>query len=378
VTRIAALLGLVALVVVAPLAAVPAFRFPAPTPFSGSGWLNPYASWSGRALKVNLHAHSRAWGGLTAGADEPAALAQAYAARGYDALAISNYHAVTELSPSPLPLLRAYEHGINVTKSHRLVLGAAAPLRFDFPVSTRSIRQFMLTTLGRSAALIGLNHPSLQGGHGCDDVSALTGFQLMEVHNPYATSHFEWDCALTAGRLAWVVGNDDAHVVRDSSIGVSWNRIEAEPSEASIINALRAGRSYAVRGEGGVEDLQVISLELDAAGDVELRLTAEADVEWVADGGAVRQRDQGISSSRYRPTAADHYVRAVVRTARTEMLLNPIVRQGRWVEPRASIDWPMTVGGWLAWLAGAFVLARALRPARGLYLVRDRPRQKAA
>jgi len=364
VRRTALRLGLLVLVLVAPLAAVPSYDFPERRPFAGDRWENPYAGWRAPFLKVNLHAHSRAWGGLTAGGSSAAELAQAYADRGFSALAISNYHQVTHLEAPPLPMIRGYEHGLNWSKSHRLVLGTDEAVGFDFPISTRSSRQWVLEVLRASGGLVGLNHPSLRAGHDCRDVEALTGFQLFEVHNAYATSLFEWDCALSAGRLAWAVGNDDAHAAREESIGVAWNMVGAEgATEPAILRALGAGRSYVVRGERGRMDVQVLGLEVDARGVMTLELDGPARVEWRTDGGEVRQLDEGVQVARFEAPRGARYVRAVVRTPNTEMVLNPVVRAGSWSSPLATIDWPRTVGGWAAWLLGALAVA-ALMPRR--------------
>ncbi|MCA2976718.1 MAG: hypothetical protein INH37_00395 [Myxococcaceae bacterium] len=354
--------AVVGLVLTAPVVAVPSYDFPAPRPFSGERWHNPYAGWRGRFLKVNLHAHSGAWLGLTAGADTPEAMARRYAEFGYDALALSNYHQVTEVEGAPLPMLRAYEHGYNLSKAHRLVLGTSTPVNLDFPLSTRSMRQWLLDVLGARSALVGLNHPSLRAGHDCDEVERLTGFRLLEVHNAYATSHLEWDCALTAGRLAWGIGNDDSHSAREEGIGVAWNMVAAEaPTEAALLEALAAGRSYTVRGERGRMDVRVVEVSQDEPGLFRLELDGPARVEWVVD-GSVRQADDSVSTARFSaPVRSGHYVRAVVRTPITEILLNPFVRAGAWTPPVATIDWPLTALGWVAWLVGAAVTAW-LRP----------------
>ncbi|MDX2014310.1 MAG: hypothetical protein SFW67_29185 [Myxococcaceae bacterium] len=363
-----ALLGMamVGLVLTAPFAAVPSYDFPGPRPFAGDRWLNPYEGWRGGFLKVNLHAHSAAWLGVTAGDASPEAMAQRYAEFGFDALALSNYHQLTQLEAPPLPMLRAYEHGFNLTKSHRLVLGGSDVVALDFPLSTRSMRQWVLELLGVRAALVGLNHPSLRGGHDCADVERLTGFQLLEVHNPYATSALEWDCALAAGRLAWVVGNDDSHSTREEGIGIAWNMVGApEPTEGRLLEALARGRSYAVRGERGRMDVHVLEVAQDAPGRFRVELDGPARVEWIVD-GSVRQVDEGASSARFlAPAKGAHFIRAVVRTPITELLLNPFVRQGAWAPPVATIDWPSTVAGWLAWVVAAVAvsaLARRVRP----------------
>jgi len=377
VRRTATLLGVIVLVLVAPLAAVPSYDFPAPSPFEGNTWVNPYAGWRGPFLKVNLHAHSRAWGGLTAGGTSADELAQAYAEHGFAALAVSNYHQITHLDSAPLPMIRAYEHGFNWSKSHRLVLGTDDAMGVDFPLSTRSSRQWVLDALGHSGALVGLNHPSLRQGHSCQDVAAMTGFQLLEIHNPYATSIVEWDCALSAGRLAWAIGNDDAHSTREESIGVAWNMVGAAvATERALLDALGAGRSYVVRGEAGRMDVQVVALELDDEGALTLSLDGPARVEWLIDRGAQQQAEDGVSVSRFVPPQGAHYVRAVVRTPISELVLNPVVRQGRWTSPVATIDWGMTFASWAGWLLAAALVAWLGKPRRSLRLAE--PMKRAA
>jgi hypothetical protein len=354
-------LAVVGVLLLAPWAAVPAYEFPSPTPFSGETWRNPYQGLEGPFLKVNLHAHTKVWAGLTAGGDSIEAMAREYALAGYDALAVSNYHQRTSKRTGPLAMLDAYEHGFNFTKSHRLVLGGTATALIDFPVSTRSMRQWVLDVLGENGeAVVGLSHPSLRGGHDCDDVQTLTGFQLFEVHNPYATSLLEWDCALSAGRLSWAVGNDDAHHARARSVGVAWNMIAARSADQeAILDALRSGRSYVVRGERGMMDVTFQSLRVEN-GVAALELSGPARVEWVVD-GSLRQHDNQVARSEYRLMARDRYVRAVVYTPISELVLQPLTRSDGGQLPRAEISWWKTGIQWAAWVALALATSRLLR-----------------
>lgn len=378
VRRAAFVIGIVGLIAVAPLAAVPSYDFPEARPFSGSTWRNPYEGWWSGFQKVNLHSHSRAWGGLTAGASSAEELASTYAQWGFKALAISNYFEVTRITEPSLPMVRAYEHGLNFTKSHRLVLGTDDVVPFDFPFSTRSARQWVLDAISRPGALVGLNHPSLRQGHACADTEALTGYQLFEVHNAYATSAFEWDCALSAGRLVWATGNDDSHSTREEGIGIAWNMVGTQAlDEASILSALGQGRSYVARGERGQMDAELLGLTVEPSGSMRVELSQPAArVEWLTDGGAVRQVDLDVDRSTFTPHPHDHYVRVVVRTPRTELVLNPVVRSGSWAAPVASIDWPLTFASWAAWLLGAMAVAWLGRPRKYLRLVE--PMQRAA
>lgn len=350
------------MLLIAPFVVVPSYDFPQPVLFRGPSWMNPYAGWSGPGHKVNLHSHSRVWGGITAGEDTPEAMARIYADWGFEALALSNYHQVTTVEQPALPMVRAYEHGFNVTKSHRLVLGTDRAITIDFPVSTRSGRQWLLDVLRDTGGIVGLNHPSLRAGHDCEDVQALTGYQLFEVHNAYATSFFEWDCALSAGRLAWAMGNDDSHAAQEEKIGVAWNMIGSTgTSEHELLSALTSGHSYVVRGERGRMDVNLVSFTVEPE-QMTVELSGPADrIEWYSDGGMLRQIDSGVSRSVFVPHRTDHYVRAVIATPRTQMVLNPAVRFGNWTAPVATVNWPLTIAGWSAWFLSALLLERVTR-----------------
>jgi hypothetical protein len=43
------------------------YNFPNTAPFSGDKIFNPYQNVSGKTVKANFHAHSKAWAGLTNG-----------------------------------------------------------------------------------------------------------------------------------------------------------------------------------------------------------------------------------------------------------------------------------------------------------------------
>src|ERR1700760_4488404 len=88
----ATLLGLAALYLWCPV-----HRFPAPRPFHGQHWYNPYATVTSdmQWWKVNLHAHTHAWLGLTNGHGSADDARARYRAMGYDAAPVSNYQAIT-------------------------------------------------------------------------------------------------------------------------------------------------------------------------------------------------------------------------------------------------------------------------------------------
>ena len=79
----------IALLVTAPYVWGPIYRFPEPRLFTGSALWNPYANLSGNWQRANLHAHGRAWSGLTNGQQSDEAVAQRYRELGYSVPGVS-------------------------------------------------------------------------------------------------------------------------------------------------------------------------------------------------------------------------------------------------------------------------------------------------
>jgi hypothetical protein len=84
----------VVVVALLPYVWAPVYNFPDAAPFSGSMLWNPYASRLGTWQRANFHAHGRAWGGLTSGAQPGAEVAQRYHQLGYSVAGVSNYQRI--------------------------------------------------------------------------------------------------------------------------------------------------------------------------------------------------------------------------------------------------------------------------------------------
>jgi len=295
-TFTAVLVGLV----LSPYLLIPWYRFPDPVPFHGSQWYNPYANTGAIWQKVNLHAHSQAWGSLTNGHDPVEHVRDTYAAMGYTGIGISNYHQVASTSLSGV--LPVYEHGFNAAKSHLLVVGDEEVSWFDYPL-TQSVhhQQYVIDRVRARGALVVLNHPRIRGARGTDQLAALTGYDMLEVLNHFGVAEAEWDAALSAGRPVWALGSDDTHNVADpGQTGVMWTSVASgSASPESLLVALRAGRSIAVRGSrdshgmanGELESLAIVGDTLRVSFSGEVR-----ELRFIADGGrpvAVRRGPSG-------------------------------------------------------------------------------------
>jgi hypothetical protein len=316
----------------------PVHRFPTAQPFHGPRWYNPYAglgpgsSWR----KANLHAHSRAWLGLTNGhgsADD--ALAR-YRALGYDAAPTSNYQEVSRAASLDSTALTVYEQGYNIRKVHFL---AVAPRRvdwLDYPLlQGRDEEQNRIDRLRATAGVVILAHPRLRNAVSDADLRLLTGYTAMEIGSNASRGEGAWDVALDAGRPVWGVANDDTHHADSpNEIGRFWTMI-ATPTmgSADVQAALRAGRAYAVFGRRGQADLALRSFTL--VGDT-MSVAFDgvpAELRLIGANGRVLESERSDSAHWVIPCDAG-WVRVTARTRTTQVFLQPVLRTESGALPR--------------------------------------------
>lgn len=351
-----------------PYAFGPIYRFPDANAFSGPEVWNPYARLHGGWHRANLHAHGRAWIGLTNGVQPSSEVEHRYHEMGYSVAGVSNYQSI-ERRAGDVPL---YEHGFNVGKRHQLGIGAHDVDWFDFPLwQSLHHQQYVIDRVARKAELVGLNHPNSRDAYGQQALRLLTGYQLIEVVNGPFTAEDLWDEALSAGHPVWGMANDDAHDLEDPERrAVGWNMINADSaSPGDILSALRSGRSYFVLRTGAVDAAHITRLESVEVEHDTLRVRisgAPSDIAFVGQGGVVRKRVKDALSAEYTLAGGDTYVRTVVTSPQTVLYLNPVIRwDGRHLTPPAAtvdLAWTWTFRGSL--LVGCLVLVASLRVRR--------------
>jgi hypothetical protein len=338
--RTAAVLGILAAVVLLPYARGPIYRFPAPSPFIGSALRNPYAGARASWQRANLHAHGRAWSGLTNGrlqSDEE--IVRAYRSFGYSVAGVSDYHHIA--AHEGVATLPIYEHGYNVGKRHQLAIGARDVVWFDFPLGqTLSHQQFVIDRVAKSTDLVALAHPSSRDGYTPANLTALTGYQLIEVVNGPFRYEEAWDAALSAGRVVWALGNDDTHDLDDPRrTAMAWTMINA-PTHAlpDVVDALRAGRAYAVSRTNEIASAVETSLGAFAVTDRTLSVSVDGEPStfmFIGQNGRIRDTVKEALQASYTFADDDTYIRTVIRSPRTSMFLNPVFRQDGAQHPAA-------------------------------------------
>jgi hypothetical protein len=355
-------------VFVLPYAWAPVYQFPDPTPFSGSRFYNPYAQLSGLWKRANLHAHGTAWGGITNGQQPSEEVAQKYRALGYDVPGVSNYQAIA--AHDGVDTLPLYEHGYNIAKRHQLAIGAHQVEWFDFPLwQLLSQRQYVIDRVRATADLVGLTHPATRDAYSDGSLDRLTGYQFVEIVNGPFETPSAWDDALSSGHVVWAMANDDSHDIGDPGrTGTAWNMIDAaSTSHNDVVAALKAGRTYAVARRSGSLDMDVSLAGVEVSDGLVSVTTAGApvDIEFIGQHGTARHHQDGPTAS-YTFGSHDTYVRAVIRSPRTTLYLNPVMRydgvalpapvatidNGRTWLLRAMVALGLAVCGMLLWPLG--------------------------
>jgi len=324
------LLAAAVLLVALPYAWSPIYDFPDPEAFRGDQLWNPYAELHGTWQRANLHAHSRTWMGLTNGRQPGRQIVERYRALGYSVPGVSDYQRIASFHG--IATLPVYEHGFNITKQHQLAIGARAVEWLDFPLwQSIGHQQLIISRVKRKADLVALAHPGARGAYTADELGRLSGYDLLEVVNGPFVDEETWDGALSRGRAVWALANDDTHDLTDPRrTAVAWTMIDApSAATADVVDGLRAGRSYAVARTGALDSVNVTSFDaLSVDGDV-IRASvwgAPSTFVFIGQNGVVRETVKDAMVASYAFTAADTYVRTVVRSPQATFYLNPVIR----------------------------------------------------
>ncbi len=374
------------LIVVTSRAIVPIYDHAAPTPFSGSELHNPYAGidsteFAREFKKANLHAHESNAGAPFESMHSYAEgeFSKLYRDAGYDYALISDHQHINPASPIPV-----YEHGMNLSNFHINVFGAQSVWWFDIPftLSSTSVMQWKINRLRDDGELLSINHPhSLRAGSSAEDLSLLTGYDLIEVfvHNNHA-----WDSVLSAGRYIMLCSTDDSHYP-DSDNYPFQNRytMVAAQSPTELLGALKSGLSYGVQHiahntrVGAMESPRLKRVEM--SGDT---LFVEAvqsvdSINYIGQGGVIKAKNSDF----YVFESEDTYIRAEIFLSDGKVIiLNPIARISALTPlPEAQINWLMTILNSLLKLAIVLVIiiltvkpSRRRRPKKRRFKYRNR------
>lgn len=231
----------------------PVYQLKEGTKFKGDAIYNPYQNSKSDWLKMNLHGHSKAWGGLTNGMKQNNDdVIREYSKLGYDIIGISNYHDPQHIYFKGKPdSLTVYEYGINLFKAHRLVIGYHdAGFREVSLFHTIHDRQYILNQIYPKSKVLVIAHPQFGKGHEMNDFKYLSNYHLIEVLNHYRYSEGEWDLALSHGKPVFIIGNDDMHDLdKPGEVGVRYTMVDGKENLDQTFDELKKGNAYAVASD---------------------------------------------------------------------------------------------------------------------------------
>lgn len=324
------------------------YDFPAAQPFTGELLYNPYTSIP-RLIKANFHAHATAYKGVTDGHTTENEMHDTYNSMNYDIVGVSNYQTIDSTFKADSGYIPLYEHGYNLWKRHHIPLGAREVSYWDY-ILFQSIhqKQDMIERLMPTAGALAIAHPKFRGSFDPEDFTKLTGYTCIEVLNHYRTSNEAWDSALSAGRAAWILADDDTHNSKaDGETGVCWTMIAtSSPHQDSVIHALRNGRMYGVSGKHGVNQNSLVGVETHG---LMCSITCEKPADsiiFIGQNGSIHHKIYNNASADYAFNANDTYIRAMIYTKEHTMWLNPIIR----VNTSGLHHLHVTENGLLTWL----------------------------
>lgn len=344
------------------------YDFPEKKPFDGTELFNPYQNLPDSAYRANFHAHSIAWKEVTNGHNTEKDIFDGYTERGYDIVGISNYHKISTYAKTRTDLyVPVYEHGYNIFKSHCLAINSPKVSSFDYPLyQLASHKQKIIENIRKNEAYVAMAHPKFAGGKSFSDMENLVGYHFTEVLNHYRISDFYWDKALSAGRLTWIMGNDDTHdLVKEATFRI-WNVIHSDVRNSdSIMKAMSEGKSYAIWSINQECDnhLKKCTVSDD---NINFKFKNPTDsILLIGQNGKILQRVYNTDSTSYRATKEDSYIRAVAYNLNSHIYLNPIIRydgvslpvtSNVHAEPNFLLTWLFRIGAvlfaiWMLYIA---------------------------
>lgn len=370
---------------------IPVYKFPEAVSFTGDKFYNPYKDYDNtHYYRANFHGHSRLGGGLTNGrANSEEDVFKAYRDLEYGFATVSNYHHITSKPPYyDFPYVPAQEYGINIFKTHLLLIGTKRKEYFDQPLwQGADTIQYRINRVKPYNEIVTLAHPAFVNGIEVDYMAQITGYDLMEVVNTFANSVSHWDKALSSGRPAFLLASDDTHnVFRNTDIGRNITMIPLNPdTEADkLYDTLKSGAAYAVTVPHIIAILdrseklkvlnthpQLLSMQV-ADNTLNIKLNRMVDkIVFSADNGQVMAEYNNVSESSYNIADNNSYVRATVYFDNgSTAYFNPVIRtnNGGGLKPdmpQVLVNYPLSIIKWIftavVFLSILYFIARKLK-----------------
>jgi hypothetical protein len=269
---------------------------------------NPFNE-EGSWYKANLHCHTTESDGILT----PSERVEAYRAKGYSILAITDHGAVTDVRGLGsedflvIPGVEGHPYMDDTIYFHIVALNVPN----DFGFGEEEAPQDFISRANAAGGVVFHAHPYWLG-LSADEILKLNGAVGVEVFNAVcgskgkSTSSVHWDDLLQRGAKTVGIAVDDAHGDKDDVFrGWTWLKLK-ELSIENVMIALRDGCFYSSTGP------EIKDIELDA-GRIRARCSPVWSIAFVAErwhgSRSLAEEGQSVTEAEHQITGDEKYVR---------------------------------------------------------------------
>lgn len=336
----------------------PVYDFKTPQQFSGDLIYNPYQNIDSTTWKkANFHCHTTA----SDGHDKLEVVQKAYRSYGYDILAVSDHNLVISQGLPAQEEIPTYEHGINISKFHSVVIGAKHGSIFDFVLlPTESNHFYTLKWLRTQGDIVIFDHPDRTRWLEPEDVKNLSYYDMMEVERGFTDGVLSYyDEALSHGHYSYVLASDDCHEVGNPKHFGRAATFVSTPTKryADVKKALLSGHNFgltipAFRDSSyrrwrhfHLPKIQSLKVRNDS---LELVLSEPATIKVFGHSGVMQFEYVATNQAKVPFVKTDTYLRfAAIFSDSVTLYTNPIARYKGGAFPvfqdTSSVNYPLTV-----------------------------------
>ncbi len=278
---------------------------------------NPWVS-KAHTYRGALHTHTT----NSDGALSPQQLIAAYASEGFAFIVITDHDVVTQApAVRDMLVLPGEEVATCVVCPPRTDAdreGHIVALNVTLQIASQQQPQQVINDINAQGGLALLAHPTLPiSGLGFSNATLrnLTGYRFVEITNLDSASALTfYDAALSSGTQAWLVGDDDAHTLREvnatASVVVNAERLTA----ADVMANLRAGNFYVATGHGIAPSAGAARITSITTSNrtITVSVPEPSTITWIQKEGAVLKTTEGVTRDTYTVRGDERYVRIMV------------------------------------------------------------------
>jgi hypothetical protein len=228
-------------------------------------------------------------------------------------------------------------------KTHQVNIGTDKVFWLDFPLyQNKHHKQFIIDYLRNHTNVMALAHPAFSlEGYTKNELTQLGNYDLIEALNHQRFSLGHWDAALSAGRPAFILADDDAHDITNPYLyGVVVTYINSQDLDAnSICSSLKSGNAYGflpyTPDNDSFEKKLERSKSLPLLKDVRIVNDTllvkignlSAKFSFIGQNGKIMKEMESIDSAFYVLQKTDSYIRTeIIHSNGEKMFLNPVIK----------------------------------------------------